>query len=69
LPDEEAKRIEFFFLRPKDGLFCDDAYSGWSSTSRDHLEEFRHYVRNFDALLCSEKVPCVSVNRVFEMAG
>lgn len=69
VPDEETKSIEFFFLRPKDGLFYDDAYSGWSSTSRDHLEKFRQYVRNFDDLLCSEMVPCVSVNHLFEMTG
>lgn len=68
VPDEETSSIEFFFLQPRDGLFYDDAYSGWSSTSRDHLEKFRQYVRNFDELLCSEMVPCVSVNRVFQMA-
>lgn len=69
VPDEETKSIEFFFLRPKDGLFYDDAYSGWSSTSRDHLEKFRQYVGNFDDLLCSEMVRSMTVNRVFQMTG
>ncbi len=69
VPDAGVHSVEFYSFAPRPGLHWDDVYSAWSSTTREHLEKFRPFVPDFDALVTSAHVPATTLTALFRATG
>jgi FkbM family methyltransferase len=67
--DDTTSSLPFHYLKPVPGEPFLEMYNLWGSFSRQHLENFRGNVPNFDALFCIEQVPCLTINALYKQSG
>jgi FkbM family methyltransferase len=67
--DDAVSSLPFHYLKPVPGEPFLEMYNLWGSFSRQHLENFRGNVPNFDALFCIEEVPCLTINALYKQSG
>lgn len=67
--NDTLSSMPFHYLKPMPGEPFLEMYNLWGSFSRQHLENFRVYVPNFETLLCIEAVPCLTINALYKQSG
>ncbi|MCA0382644.1 MAG: FkbM family methyltransferase [Bacteroidetes bacterium] len=67
--NDAISSLPFHYLKPVPGEPFLEMYNLWGSFSRQHLENFRGNVPNFDTLFCMEEVPCLTINALYKQSG
>ena len=67
--DDAVSSLPFHYLKPVPGEPFLEMYNLWGSFSRQHVENFRGNVPNFDALFCIEDVTCLTINELYKQSG
>lgn len=67
--NDATSSLPFHYLKPVPGEPFLEMYNLWGSFSRQHLENFRGNVPNFDTLFCMEEVPCLTINALYKQSG